>query len=40
MPPAGGEADGEEVYTPWFRLFQNAFDFSMKSGQKVYDTNA
>jgi phosphoribosylformylglycinamidine synthase len=32
MPPAGGgEAQGEEVYTPWFRLFQNAFDFSMKS---------
>ena len=31
MPPAGGEAEGGEVYTPWFRLFQNAFDFSMKS---------
>ena len=32
MPHAGGQAaEGGEVYTPWFRIFQNAFDFSMKS---------
>jgi hypothetical protein len=29
-PSGKVNAGHEEVYTPWFRLFQNAFHFSVK----------